>query len=169
MVKQYTYLEDNEPTKVSEDVSAYPQSITIPITLPTTGSYSVEYLKKELTDFAVKLLRHSTPHNTSAHISWRSIAVSDRVKSMSLGPSKLSTDTRSDKELLEEALEEKYRWEYSLYAALAARWNDGEDCIQYQSALSAGCDYILTRNKKDFALSTIPAMTPEEFLDNYYS
>lgn len=109
MAKKYTYPEDNEPTMVSEEILAYPQGVTIPITLPTTGSYSVEYLKRELTDFALKLLRRSKPENTATHIGWRNIAISDRVKSMSLGPSKLSTDTRSDKELLAEALEEKYR------------------------------------------------------------
>lgn len=56
-----------------------------------------------------------------------------------------------------------------VYNALAAKWDDGEDSIQYQSALSAECDYILTRNKTDFELSSIPVMTPEEFLDKYYS
>lgn len=56
-----------------------------------------------------------------------------------------------------------------VYAALNARWNDGEDSIQHQSALSADCDYILTRNKKDFVQSSILVMTPEEFLDKYYS
>lgn len=109
MAKQYTYQEDDKPMMVSEDVSAYPQSITIPITLPTIGSYSVEYLKKELTEFAVKLLRRSESESTASHISWRNIAVSDKVKSMTLGPSEISMDDRSDKELLAEALEEKYR------------------------------------------------------------
>lgn len=56
-----------------------------------------------------------------------------------------------------------------VYSALSARWNDGEDSIQCQSALSAKCDCILTRNTKDFELSTIPIMTPEEFLDKYFS
>lgn len=56
-----------------------------------------------------------------------------------------------------------------IYSALSARWVDGEDCIQFQSALSAKCDYILTRNTQDFQLSTIPVMTPEDFLNRYYS
>lgn len=57
----------------------------------------------------------------------------------------------------------------NVYSALSAKWNDVEDCIQYQSALSAKCDCILTRNIKDFELSTIPVMPPEEFLDKYFS
>lgn len=109
MAKQYTHQEDDEPTMVNENVIAYPQGVTIPITLPTTGSYSVEYLKKELTDFAIKLLHRSESESTVSHVSWRNIVVSDRVKSMTLGPSELSMDARSDKELLVEALEEKYR------------------------------------------------------------
>lgn len=56
-----------------------------------------------------------------------------------------------------------------VYSALSARWDDGEDCIQYQSALSAGCDFILTRNVKDFSNSKLSVMTPKEFLDKYYS
>lgn len=109
MANEYKYFDNDEPVTVSEDMAAYPQSITIPITLPTTGNYSVEYLKKELTDFAVKLLHRSKPERTASHVNWRDIAVSEKVKSMTLGPSALSKDTRSDKELLSEALEEKYR------------------------------------------------------------
>lgn len=39
-----------------------------------------------------------------SHINWRDLGLSDKVKAMSLGPSDLSHDTRSDKELLAEAL-----------------------------------------------------------------
>lgn len=88
MAKQYTYEEDNAPTMVNDDTSVYPRGITIPITLPTMGNCRV---------------------TNATHINWRDIVVSDRVKSMTLGPSELSMDTRSDKDLLAEALEEKYR------------------------------------------------------------
>lgn len=109
MAKQYPFQEENKSTMINEDAPAYLQGITIPITLPTTGDYSVEYLKKELTAFAEKLIRRPKPQNTSSHISWRDIVISERVKTMTLGPSELSMDTRSDKELLAEALEEKYK------------------------------------------------------------
>lgn len=109
MAKKYANQDDNEPMMVNDDASVYTQGITIPITLPSTGSYSVESLKKELTEFGMKLLRRSNTKSTTTHASWRDIIVSERVKSMSLGPSDLSLDTRSDKELLAEALEEKYR------------------------------------------------------------
>lgn len=55
-----------------------------------------------------------------------------------------------------------------IYSALSAKWDDGEDSIQHQSALSAGCDCILTRNVQDFEMSKLPVMTPEEFLDKYF-
>lgn len=109
MAKQYIHQENDELMMVNDETSAYPQGITIPITLPTIGNYSVEYLKRELTDFAVKLLSRSQSKSAVSHVSWRDLSVSDRVKSMTLGPAEMSNDTRSDKELLAETLEEKYR------------------------------------------------------------
>lgn len=108
MAKQYTFPE-SDSVMVNEDIMAYPQGVTIPINLPTTGNYSVEYLKKELTEFAMKLLHNSMLTHKESHINWHEIAITDKVSSMSLGPSALSSDTRTDKELLSEALEEKYK------------------------------------------------------------
>jgi predicted nucleic-acid-binding protein len=42
---------------------------------------------------------------------------------------------------------------------------DFEDCLQAECAKAVNVDFIITRNIKDFAHSTIPAMTPEEFLE----
>lgn len=41
---------------------------------------------------------------------------------------------------------------------------DFEDMLQYQSAMSAKCDVILTRNAKDFPFAEIPIMTVSDFL-----
>lgn len=49
--------------------------------------------------------------------------------------------------------------------ALNIRWDDFEDAIHYQAALAAGCDAIITRNKKDFNESDLPVLSPVEFLD----
>lgn len=54
-------------------------------------------------------------------------------------------------------------------SALHSSFKDLEDAMQYYSALSEGCDVIITRNKKDFVESTIPVMEPQEFLDEFYS
>lgn len=53
--------------------------------------------------------------------------------------------------------------------ALKGIFPDIEDEIQYLSAISEGCDLILTRNKKDFLLSEIPVYTPEEFVEEIES
>lgn len=64
MAKQYK-VPETEPMMVKEDATPYPHGITIPVDLPTTGGYSVEYLKRELTDFAMKLLRRPTEKQAS--------------------------------------------------------------------------------------------------------
>ena len=44
------------------------------------------------------------------------------------------------------------------------RFTDIEDCLQYECAREFSADYIVTRNVKDFQNSTIPAISPDEFL-----
>lgn len=41
---------------------------------------------------------------------------------------------------------------------------DFEDGLQYQAAMDAGCDCIITRNQKNFAFAEIPVMDATEFL-----
>ena len=41
---------------------------------------------------------------------------------------------------------------------------DYEDALQYLTALSSGCEAIITRNGKDFFCSSLPVYTPDEFL-----
>lgn len=48
--------------------------------------------------------------------------------------------------------------------ALDRRESDFEDCLMSVCAERAGCDYIVTRNTKDFKNSKVPAITPREFL-----
>lgn len=45
--------------------------------------------------------------------------------------------------------------------------SDFEDGLQYQAAIDAGCDCIITRNKKDFEFSQIPVMDALEFLQKF--
>ena len=52
-----------------------------------------------------------------------------------------------------------------LDAGLTTKVKDFEDVMQYQCAKAAGCDIIITNNKKDFqAFCDIPFLTSEEFL-----
>lgn len=48
--------------------------------------------------------------------------------------------------------------------SLFSLFTDFEDAVQFQCALQAGCDLIITRNGNDFRKSTLPVMTAEEFL-----
>lgn len=45
---------------------------------------------------------------------------------------------------------------------------DFEDELISVCAKRANMDYIITRNTKDFKNSTVPAITPEDFLTNFY-
>lgn len=48
---------------------------------------------------------------------------------------------------------------------LSSDWKDYEDATQNHTALLAGADYIITRNKKDFKNSTLPVCTIKEFFE----
>lgn len=52
--------------------------------------------------------------------------------------------------------------------ALTSEFKDIEDALQYYSALKENVDAIVTRNVKDFSLSKLPVMTPDEFLARYF-
>lgn len=52
-----------------------------------------------------------------------------------------------------------------LDTGLKSEASDFEDMLQYQCAKAAGCDVIVTNNKRDFhAFSELPIVTAEEFL-----
>ena len=52
-----------------------------------------------------------------------------------------------------------------LEAGLITEVKDFEDMLQYQCALAAGCDVVVTNNKKDFQkFCRLPFLTSEEFL-----
>ena len=51
-----------------------------------------------------------------------------------------------------------------IYQALDLDWDDFEDSVQYIVGESFAADYIITRNTKDYSSGSIPAVTPEGFL-----
>ena len=51
--------------------------------------------------------------------------------------------------------------------AVASEFPDVEDAVQYYSAAADGAEVIVTRNKADFAHSTLEVLTPREFCDKY--
>ena len=52
--------------------------------------------------------------------------------------------------------------------ALDLPMRDFEDALQIAAAVQCGADVIVTRNTNDFAASPIPALTPEDFLAQYF-
>lgn len=54
-----------------------------------------------------------------------------------------------------------------LHFAAESEMSDFEDALIAYSAFRCGVDFIVTRNKKDFAKSPVPALTPSEFVDLY--
>jgi len=48
--------------------------------------------------------------------------------------------------------------------ALALRWKDFEDAVQYVTAKENNVNFIITRNKADYKSSDISCMTPTEFI-----
>jgi predicted nucleic acid-binding protein len=51
-----------------------------------------------------------------------------------------------------------------IYKALNLDWDDFEDSVQFVVGESFSADYIVTRNTQDFTTSSIPAVTPEQFI-----
>ena len=51
-----------------------------------------------------------------------------------------------------------------LESALNSKFDDYEDSVLHESALKAGLDGIVTRDRKDFRYSTITIFDPEELL-----
>lgn len=50
--------------------------------------------------------------------------------------------------------------------AFQKKAKDFEDCLMATCAKSIHCDYIVTRNKRDFEEFNIPLLTPSEFLQH---
>ena len=47
---------------------------------------------------------------------------------------------------------------------LASKFSDFEDSLQYYCAIKMDCNIIITRNGKDFKVSDISVLTPDEYL-----
>ena len=48
--------------------------------------------------------------------------------------------------------------------ALTLKFDDFEDALQYYAAIKENVEAVVTRNVKDFSLSKIPVLTPDDFL-----
>jgi len=55
-------------------------------------------------------------------------------------------------------------FEKTITDALALRWKDFEDAVQYTVAKENGITHIITRNKNDYKPFDILCMSPEDFI-----
>ena len=51
-----------------------------------------------------------------------------------------------------------------IHQAISLDWGDFEDAVQYAVGESIAVDYIVTRNKNDFASASLPIVNPDELL-----
>lgn len=56
-----------------------------------------------------------------------------------------------------------------LSKAASLQWKDYEDGIQYAIAGRIGADAIITRNTDDYPATSLPILTPAEFIAQYHS
>jgi predicted nucleic acid-binding protein len=53
--------------------------------------------------------------------------------------------------------------------ALFSNMPDYEDMLQFEAAYEAGCDLIITRNKKHFPSEGLQVLEPAEFFNKYWT
>jgi predicted nucleic acid-binding protein len=53
----------------------------------------------------------------------------------------------------------------SVDMAIESEFSDFEDALQYYAAEKQGMDFIITRNKKDYAKGRIKCLTAQEYMD----
>ena len=59
---------------------------------------------------------------------------------------------------------------WQLRSAIDNHSKDFEDMLQYQCAIAAGCDIVVTNNTKDFRdFCQLPLMTSHDFLQQFFS
>ena len=56
--------------------------------------------------------------------------------------------------------------ETTIAKAIALRWQDFEDAVQYTAAQENGITYIVTRNEADYKTSGIHCMSPSDFTEH---
>jgi predicted nucleic acid-binding protein len=57
--------------------------------------------------------------------------------------------------------------ETTIINAMALRWKDFEDAVQFMSAQGVNVEYIITRNKSDFETFEIPCLSPSEYITQF--
>jgi len=91
------------------------------------------------------------------YVAWHSLAIFHYICSRKKG----DAVTRSALATLLEFIEVAPADTSMAKMAVASSMKDFEDALQAIAAVKVGCDYIVTRNIKDFKFSVVPAILPE--------
>jgi len=59
--------------------------------------------------------------------------------------------------------------ENTINNAMALRWKDFEDAVQFMSAQGINAKYIITRNKSDFRSCEITCLSPAEYVTQFHN
>ncbi|MHA3789289.1 type II toxin-antitoxin system VapC family toxin [Flavobacterium hauense] len=109
---------------------------------------------------AAKIVSLADKGKATMAVSALSYVTTDYFLSKILSPSKSKEGLRKFKAVCETISLD----EIVIEKSLNSNFSDFEDGLQYYSAVKSDCNYIITRNTKDFKSSEIPVMTPQEFL-----
>lgn len=117
------------------------------------------FVREDYSGVAEKVMRTGDSENIEFHISYLTVANFAYIMR------KLPTDTlRLQISRICDTFQIVDNTKDQIIRNLRETTNDFEDGLQYQSAISAGCECIITRNKKDFPFAKIALYTPSEFI-----
>lgn len=94
-------------------------------------------------------------------VSWHSLAVFYYICSRKKGDS----DTREALDSLLDYVQVSPSDTAMAKMAIKSKMRDFEDALQAMAAIKSGCDFIVTRNIKDFKNSLVPPILPEKVKD----
>lgn len=124
-------------------------------------NFLIDYiLRSEYTEICKEFLRFGTLNEYRFYISFLSVANFAYI-ARKLDRELLNRYLTLILELFEVIPNDKEH----LRKAIELNSRDYEDSLQYYTAIDAGCEYIISRNKTDFNFSEIPVMTALEFLE----
>lgn len=94
MDNQKKYNMEEAVDQMVNDSSAIEYGITIPVTIPSIGGYTIESLKRELTEFAMRLvMQPKTTQSEGKHYSQRLLHLK-ALSHKSITPEDVKTDER---------------------------------------------------------------------------
>lgn len=115
-------------------------------------------LRDEYKDVSQKFLAEASKAGYSFHISFLTVANFAYIERKL--PKEVLTEYLT---IIADLFDIVPNTQEQIISALSIDSKDFEDAIQYQTALSANCGCIITRNQKHFSFSKIPVLSAAEF------